>query len=407
MPEGGGGGRPAVDARPYGTTRGGEAVQAFTLDGGEGGIRLTVLEYGGIVARLEAPDRHGRRANVVLGRPSLEAYEAENPYLGAIVGRYANRLRDGAFHIDGVEHRVTQNQGPHHLHGGPRGFHARVWRGEPVLDGGTRGLVLRYVSPDGEEGYPGRLRVSATYLLASPAVLRIELEAATDAPTVVNLTTHSYFNLAGEGAETVCDHVLTVDADAFTPVDDALLPLGEIGRVAGTPLDLRAGARVGDVVRADHPQIRRANGVDHNFVLRGGKPSTRSGDRTSGERAREPLHREHAHERLHRERSREPVHREHEREALHRAARLEHAPTGRALEVHTDQPGLQVYTGNALTGELVGTSGRCYRQGDGIALETQNFPDAPNNPAFPSAVLRPGETYRTVTELTFTAEGPG
>ena len=366
---------PGVTTRTYGETRDGDRVRAFTLDGGDGGVRVDVLEYGGIVARLEAPDRAGRRVNVVLGRPTLADYEEQNPYFGAIIGRYANRIRGGAFAIGDVPHRVTRNQGEHHLHGGARGFDKRVWRGEALADAMSGGVVLTYTSRDGEEGYPGRLQARAAYRLIAPSVLRIELEATTDAPTVVNLTTHSYFNLAGEGAGTICDHVLTVDADAYTPVDGDLIPFGEVAPVGGTPFDLRRGAHLGPVLRNDHPQIANAKGVDHNFVLR---PPSDSGLGGAGP----------------------PTH-------LRRAARLAEPGSGRVLEVHTDQPGLQVYTGNALTGALLGTGGRRYRQGDGIALETQTFPDAPNVAAFPDALLRPGETYRSVTELRFEVEGRG
>lgn len=354
---------PGVYRRVYGVTPAGHEVAELELLAASG-MSVSVIEYGGIVNAIRVPDRDGHWANVVLGRPSLAAYMATNPYLGALIGRFANRIRRGVFQIDGVEQRVTVNDGPNHLHGGKRGFDKRVWRGEIDADSTNPAVVLHLTSADGEEGYPGTVDVQARYELTPDAALRVSFAATTDAPTLVSLTSHNYFNLAGEGADTVYGHRLLVAADHYTPVDETVVPTGEIAPVDGTPFDLRAGVEIGAAVRTDHPQILRAKGFDHNFVAR-------------------------------RERGND----------LHLAARLWHPGSGRSLEIHTTEPGLQVYTGNGFDGTLTGTSGALYRQGDGVALETQNFPDAPNRPEFPSAILRPGATYRSVTELRFGVEG--
>ena len=405
--------RTGTTVRPYGTTRLGEEVRAFTL-AGENGMRVEILEYGAVVARLVVPDAEGRRRNVVLGYPSLAGYQDDRAYFGAIVGRWANRIRGGTFEIDGVRHQVAQNQPPHHLHGGVRGFDKRVWLGEAGGDAGEPFVTLRRTSPDGEEGFPGSLEAVVRYTLVRRSVLRIEIRATTDAPTIVSLATHGYFNLRGEGSGTVCDHVLTVDADAYTPVDEVLIPTGIVGPVTGTPFDLRRGARIGDAVRSDDPQIAHAGGIDHNFVLRqgrgaeptrppsGGPPDPPGSEPNRGGRggphgAPGPATYPRA-ESPNAARPPSPP------QDLRRAARLVDPASGRTLELHTDQPGLQVYTGNFLTGSVIGTGGRRYRQGDGIALEPQNFPDAPNVEGFPNAVLRPGETYVSTSELRFGVE---
>lgn len=346
-----------------GATPAGQDVAAFELRAANG-TAVTVIEYGGIVNAVLMPDRDGRMANVVLGRPSLAAYMATSPYLGALIGRFANRIRRGSFAIDGVEHRVTINDGPNHLHGGAKGFDKRIWRGEPDAHSEHPAVDLHLTSPDGEEGYPGTVAVRARYELTPDAVLRVSFEATTDAPTLVSLTSHSYFNLAGEGSDTVYGHRLLIPADSYTPIDETVVPTGQIAPVDGTPFDLRAGVEIGEAVRTNHPQILHARGFDHNFVLR----RDRADD-------------------------------------LHLAARLWHPDSGRSLEIHTMEPGLQVYTGNSFDGTLTGSSGTLYRQGDGVALEAQNFPDAPNQPEFPNSILRPGETYRSVTELRFGVEG--
>lgn len=347
-----------VRTAPFGATGDGRPVTRIDLIGADGsGIAL--LDLGAAVIEVRVPDRHGRLANVVLGYGDLRGYLANSPYFGVIVGRCANRIAGAAFGLDGRVHRLLANEGRNQLHGGPDGFHARVW----TLDGvaaapapdDRAAVTLRLVSEDGDQGYPGRVEVAATIGWTARHELDLLLEATCDAPTLVNLAHHGYWNLAGEGAGTVDDHRLTVRAGAFLPVDGELLPTGEERPVAGTPFDLRDGRRLGDVVRADDPQVAGARGVDHCFVL----------DRahaTGGEAIE--------------------------------AAVLHDPSSGRTLRLATTEPGLQVYAAGYLDGAIVGASSRRYRQGDGVALEPQGFPDAIHRSGFPSVVLRPGETYR-------------
>jgi aldose 1-epimerase len=301
-----------------------------------------IASFGAILHTLEAPDREGRRANVVLGRPTLADYRADNrPNFGAVCGRYANRISGARFELDGVEHRLPANDGAHTLHGGPDGFDRRDWEAE--LDGDA--LVLRLTSPDGDMGFPGELHVEVRYTLRDDA-LRIDYRAQTDRPTVANLTNHTYWNLAGEGAGSVEEHVLEVAASRFVQVGPGAIPTGELPPVDGTPLDFRTPRRLGERLRDEELALTR--GYDHSLVLDGG-------------------------------------------------ARLHDPVSGRLLEVETTEPALHLYTGNYLDGTLAGTGGRLYRQGDGVALETQHFPDSPNRPAFPSTVLRPGGELRSTT----------
>ena len=323
------------------------------------GLRADILTLGGVIERLEVPDREGRFANVALGLPTPDGYAAQGPYFGALIGRYANRIARGRFALDGREYRLANNNGLNSLHGGARGFDKRIW---DVVTADRRSLEISLVSPDGEEGYPGMLRVRVIYSVEEEGTLRIDYAAETDAATVVNLTNHSYWNLAGEGSGTILGHELEISADSFTPVDSTLIPTGEILPVEGTPFDFRAPTPIGARIRADHPQLRIGQGYDHNWVLRGGAEA-----------------------------------------GVRRAARLREPASGRVLEVLTDQPGLQFYSGNLLDGTLAGPGGRLYRSGDGVALETQHFPDSPNRPGFPSTVLRPGEVFRSTTRLRFSA----
>ena len=340
-------------AEPFGTLPDGAPVIRYTLSGA-GGLTLRVLSYGGIVQSLEVPDARGRVANVVLGFASLDHYvAAPDAYFGAVIGRFANRLAGGRFSLDGKDYSVDANVAGTCLHGGTAGFDKRLWRAEPS---GDHELRLSLTSPDGDQGFPGRLDVDVTYRMLESGV-RISYQARTDVPTPVNLTNHSYFNLAGEGSGSVETHTLEMDADEFTPVNGELIPTGEVAVVAGTPMDLRHETAIGAHLRDPHPQLLAARGYDHNFLVRG-----------TGER---------------------------------RAARLADPTSGRVLEVFTDQPGLQLYTGNFLDGSYIGTGGTAYRQGDGVALETQHFPDSPNHPAFPSTVLRPGEVFATSTTWHF------
>jgi aldose 1-epimerase len=344
-----------------GTTPDGVPVDRITLRNRRG-LRVGILSLGGIVAALEAPDREGRSANIVLGLATVAGYLERSPHFGALTGRFANRIAQGRFTLDGQVYELLRNDGPNTLHGGKRGFDKVVW--EVAEDGFPENrLRLSYVSPDGEEGFPGTLRVAVDYTLGEASELRIDYEATTDRPTIVNLTNHSYFNLAGEGSGDILGNEVEIAADHFTPVDETMIPTGEIRPVAGTPFDFTRPTALGIRIRDTDEQLLRGRGYDHNFVLRGGT-------------AAEP--------RL--------------------AARIRGARSGRVLEVSTTAPGLQLYTGNMLTGALAGPSGRAYRQGDGVCLETQGFPDAPNHANFPSAVLRPGERYRSTTIWRFSTD---
>ncbi|MFC3345916.1 aldose epimerase family protein [Streptomyces echinoruber] len=352
----------AGGARPvkklFGTLADGTKVYAWSLH--NGGTRLTVLSYGGIVHSLEIPDRHGRYANVSLGFDTLDDYVTSSPYFGALIGRYGNRIAKGRFTLDGKTYQLSVNDGENSLHGGTQGFDKRVWDVEPFTEGTDVGLRLYYTSADGEMGYPGTLRTKVTYTLNRRGEWRIDYEATTDRPTIVNLTNHTYWNLAGEGSGSIEDHELSIAASRYTPTDSGLIPTGELAKVAGTPFDFRRAKPIGRDLRAGHPQQVQAKGYDHNWVL------------DKGVTARP-----------------EPV------------ATLRDPRSGRTLRIATDQPGLQFYSGNFLDGTLVGTSGRAYRQGDALCLETQHFPDSPNHAHFPSTVLRPGRTYRTTTIHTF------
>jgi aldose 1-epimerase len=358
---------PAVEAAPrpditkdlFGTLSDGTQVWRYTLTSGV--LRVRIITYGGIVQQLDAPDRHGHQTNVVLGFPDLAGYVDKNnpgPYFGALIGRYANRIAKGTFTLDGKTYHLPINNDPNSLHGGTKGFDTKVWTATPGKTGDGVSLRLDYTSPDGEMGYPGTLKASATYSLSGRS-LRVDYRATTDKPTVVNLTNHSYWNLAGEGTSDIYRNRLQLNASHYTPVDSTLIPTGQIAPVAGTPMDFRQPTPIGARIRDNFQQLAYGQGYDHNWVLDG-----------SGFRL---------------------------------AARVTEPDSGRVLSISTDQPGIQFYSGNFLDGTLYGTSGHQYRQGDGLALETQHFPDSPNQPNFPSTVLRPGQTYRTATTFTFSA----
>ena len=349
--------RSTVAREPFGRAPDGTPVHRFALRDGAG-LSMQVLTYGGVVQRLRVPDRDGRRADVVLGFRRLRQYVADSdPYFGSLIGRYANRIARGTFTLDGTTYHLPVNDGPNSLHGGKTGFDDRVWTGTAVRRGCRVGVRLTLLSPHGDQGYPGNLQVGVTYWLRGDRSVQIRYDATTDAPTVVNLTNHSYVNLGGEGSGSVRDHRLRIRADRYTPIDETFLPTGRLARVAGTPFDFRRSKPVGRDLRDPSEQLRRAGGYDHNFVLRG--------------------------------------------RGLRSAARLHDPSSGRVLRVLTDQPGVQLYSGNFLDGSLVGKGGERYRRGGGLALETQHFPDSPNQPAFPSTVLRPGETYRSTTVWRF------
>lgn len=349
---------PSVMRRHFGNLPDGREVYAFTLDNGRG-IRLDAITYGGIIVSLETPDRAGQRGDIVLGYDDLAGYLAETPYFGAIIGRYGNRIGNAEFALDGRRYALAANNGPNHLHGGVVGFDKVLWAASPFARGDSVGVVFRYTSPDGEEGYPGALAATVTYTLTADGSLVFDYQATTDKPTPVNLTQHSYFNLAGDGARDVLDHVLTVYADSFTPVDSTLIPTGEIVPVEGTPFDFRTPTAIGARIGAADRQLEFGGGYDHNFVL------SRGGD------------------------------------ALAHAAHVYEPTTGRTLDIYTTEPGLQFYSGNFLDGSLVGKSGRVYEHRYGLCLETQHYPDSPNKPTFPSTILRPGEEYQSRTVLQF------
>jgi aldose 1-epimerase len=347
-----------VATAPFGVTPDGRTVESHTLRSG-GSMQVSVLTYGGIVRSIVVPDRRGELANVVLALPDLESYLNRNPYFGCITGRYANRIAGGRFSIDGVEHRLATNDPPNHLHGGRVGFDKVVWAARTIPDGDGARLRLSHTSLDGDEGYPGSLRVEVDYLVSTDGSLRIDYGATTDAPTIVNLTNHSYFNLAGEGAGDVYDHELVIHARRYTPVDATQIPTGALEAVEGTPMDFREPRAIGDRMDERFEQLAIARGHDHNYVL----------DREGA--------------------------------GLAPAARAVDPGSGRTLEVLTTEPGIQLYAGNLLDGSLTGPSGRPYGRGAGFALETQHFPDSPNRPEFPSTALRPGEVYRSTTIYRF------
>ncbi|MFI2757662.1 aldose epimerase family protein [Streptomyces echinatus] len=338
----------------FGTLADGTRVHRWSLE--NGGTRLKVLSYGGIVQSLEIPDRHGRYANVSLGYDDLAAYVAGTTFFGATIGRYGNRIAKGRFTLDGRTYQLSVNDGENSLHGGAKGFNTKVWDVEPFTAGTDVGLHLYDTSADGEMGYPGTLRTRVTFTLNRHGDWRIDYAATTDRPTVVNLTNHTYYNLAGEGSGSICGHELWLAASRYTPTDAGLIPTGELAKVTGTPFDFTRPKPVGRDLRTGHGQLVTAKGYDHNFVL------------DKGVTAR-------------------PEH----------VVTLRDPGSGRTLRILTDQPGVQFYSGNFLDGTLVGTSGRTYRQSDGLCLETQHFPDSPNQPSFPSTVLRPGQTYRSTT----------
>ncbi len=348
----------AVTRAPFGRTLDGEAVESFTLTNAHG-VELRAISYGGIIVSLRVPDRDGRLDDVVLGHDDLAGYLAKPAFFGALVGRYGNRIAGGRFTLDGRPYTLATNNGPNHLHGGVRGFDKRVWKAEPFERPGTAGLVLTRTSPDGEEGYPGNLAVRVTYTLTDRDEVGFEYFATTDKPTVVNLTQHSYFNLAGDGKRDVLGHELMIDADRFAPVDKTLIPTGVLAAVTGTPFDFRKPAAIGARIGGDDEQLRNGGGYDHNFVL------NRRG------------------------------------EGLAPAIRVFEPTTGRTLDIATTEPGVQFYSGNFLDGSITGKAGHVYGKRYGFCLETQHFPDSPNHPGFPSTVLRPGREYRSKTVLTF------
>lgn len=353
----------SVTRRVFGATEDGTTVELYTLTNRRG-LEAGVMTYGGTLVSLRVPDHAGALADITLGFASLAPYLAGHPYFGALVGRYANRIAGGAFRLGGVTYTLARNNGPNHLHGGLRGFDKVIWRAQPRAEPGAAGVELRYVSRDGEEGYPGTLAATVVYTLTEADELRLDYTATTDRETVVNLSNHTYFNLAGGGD--IRGHEVRLFAGRFLPVDESLIPTGELRPVRGTPMDFTAPTVVGERLGAGDEQMRLARGgYDHCWVL----------DSGGG--------------------------------ALARAARVEEPASGRVLEVATTQPAVQFYTGNFLDGSITGRHGRAYAKHAGFCLETQHFPDSPNQPAFPSTLLRPGETYRQTTIFRFGTRAPG
>jgi aldose 1-epimerase len=349
-----------VTRATYGTLPTGEQVHEFTMRNARG-IEMKVLDFGGIIASLRTPDQAGTLGDIVLGMDDLEGYFKLSPYFGAITGRYANRIAKGQFTLDGTTYKLAVNNGPNALHGGLKGFDHVVWQTEPSVDSSGVRLVMRYTSADGEEGYPGTLHVTVTYTLTDRNELAIEYQATTDKPTPINLTNHSYFNLAGEGSGTVLGQVLTIDADRYVPVDTTFIPTGDLASVAGTPFDFRKPTPIGARIDQPDQQLKNGHGYDHTFVLnhpQGGP-------------------------------------------ALVHAAHAVDPTSGRTLDVATTEPGVQFYTGNFLDGKVVGKNGHAYPRRGGFCLETHHFPDSPNKPQFPSTILRPGETFHSRTVYTF------
>jgi aldose 1-epimerase len=343
---------PAFEEEPFGKLPDGAAVTAYTLKN-KNGVSVTILNYGGIVSKFLAPDRAGKLADVVLGCDRIEDYVATSPYFGCITGRVANRIANAKFTLDGVEYKLAANNGKHSLHGGTKGFDKRIWKAEPMLTAAGPTLKLTYLSKDKEEGYPGNLACTVTYTLTSDNGLRIDYLATTDKPTPVNITNHSYFNLAGHNSGNILDHVLVLLADKYTPSDETLIPTGKIEKVAGTPFDFTLSEPIGKRIK----EIKADPvGYDLNYVH-------------GTKREANPMS----------------------------VATVTDPKSGRKLEVLTTEPGIQFYTGNFLSGKEKGKGGAVYNQYAAFCLETQFFPDSPNQPAFPSITLKPGEEYRHTT----------
>ena len=351
----------AVQQKSFGT-QDGRPVTLYTLTN-VNGVEVDTMNYGGIILSIRVPDRKGQFADVVLGHEKLEGYIPNPPYIGAVVGRYANRIANGTFTLDGKTYTLPKNDGPNTLHGGvDKTFNKVVWDGEALK--GKAGVTYTYLSKDGDDGFPGNLKLRVTYTLTNTNELVIDYEATTDKATPINLSQHSYFNLAGEGTGEILNHEVMINADRFTPVDKNLIPTGELRPVKGTPLDFTTSTKIGARVDDTYEQIALGHGYDHNWVI----------NRNKGD------------------------------DGLVLAARVYEPTTGRVLEVTTTQPGVQFYTGNFLDGTVTGKQGHVYKHRYGFCLETQHFPDSPNHPDFPSTILKPGETFRSKTVFKFSAK---
>lgn len=351
-----------IPSRSFGRLADGREARLFTLDNGRG-LVAEVTDFGGIIVRLLVPDRAGRAADVVLGVDSAGEFEAKAAGFNSVIGRYANRIAGGRFTLDGQTYQLETNSSsggvPVHIHGGRQGFNRRLWTATPTVRDGLPAVRLSLASPDGDQGYPGNLQVEVLYSVTADGALRLDYTATTNRPTPLNLTNHAYFNLRGEGEGDILDHELTLRAARYTPVTPALIPTGELAPVAGTPFDFTRPRRIGERITADHPQMAIGRGYDHNFVL------------------------------------------DHRGDAPGLAALVHEPASGRVLEVLTTEPGVQLFTANHFAGRLVGKSGRAYPRYGGFCLETQHYPDSPNQAAFPSTILRPGQTFRSTTLFRF------
>jgi len=349
---------PTPQRAPFGVMPDGRAIDVVTLTNANG-VEVRTIPYGAIIVSIKTPDRTGRLDDIVIGHDTLEGYLTKSRFFGAVVGRYGNRIAKGQFTLDGKSYTLAVNNGPNHLHGGLKGFDKVVWETRPFTNDMGNAVGYTLTSPNGDEGYPGRVNAWVTYTLTDRNELIVEYEATSDLPTPINLTNHSYFNLAGDGSRDILDHVVALNADQYLPVDDTKIPTGEIAPVAGTPFDFTKPTRIGERIDAPDPQLAIAKGYDHCMVLKRNGPG------------------------------------------LAQAAVVFEPTTGRTLEVTTTEPGMQFYTGNVLDGTITGKSGHVYKTRYGLCLETQHFPDSPNRPTFPSTILKPGDTYRSKTVFTF------
>jgi len=351
-----------MEKKVFGTTADGKTADLYTLKN-KNGMQVSITNFGATVVSIMVPDKAGKVADVALGYDDLAGYELNKNYLGVLVGRYGNRIAHGKFSIDGTEYTLAKNNGDNSLHGGIKGFNKAMWDAKDVSKGGEAAIEMKYVSKDGEEGYPGNLSVTVVYTLTNKNELKIDYSATTDKKTVVNLTNHTYFNLAGQGNGDILKQELMINADTFTPVDSGLIPTGELKKVEGTPFDFRKPTAIGARIDANDEQIKLGGGYDHNFVLNR-KAAT----------------------------------------GLSLAARVSDPASGRSMEVWTTEPGVQFYTGNFLDGSFKGKGGIAYQKRTAFCLETQHFPDSPNHPSFPTTLLKPGEKYHTTTVYKFEAK---
>ena len=345
----------------FGKLVSGEEVYAYTLSNNSG-MEAKIINYGAIVVSLTVPDRSGKLEDVVFGFDNLKGYVDDNSFIGTIVGRYGNRINNAKITIDGTEYQLTTNEGDNQLHGGPKGFFKVLWNTEPIVNDSVQALKLSYHSPDGEEGYPGNLEIEVTYTLTNNNELRIDYSAVTDKPTVLNPTQHSYFNLSGKLEETILEDVLLLDADYITPVNKSLIPTGELMKVENTPFDFRTPKKIGERINDTNEQLKLGGGYDHNWVL----------NKYDG--------------------------------TVRKVGELYNPASGRIMEINTDQPGIQFYSGNFINGTLKGKNGIIYKYRTALCLETQHYPDSPNHPEFPSTKLNPGEMYKQTTIYRFTTK---